>query len=40
MSIGAELGEGTDMAPLLRESGIQPTTFEEYLRDHVADHSA
>ena len=32
MGIGAQQGEGTDMEPLLREFGIQPTTFEQYVR--------
>jgi len=33
MSIGAEQGGGTDRAPLLQEFGIQPTTFDEYVRE-------
>ena len=36
MGIGAEQGEGTDMEPLLREFGVQPTTFEEYVRLQTA----
>ena len=36
MGIGSEQGEGTDMEPLLREFGVQPTTFEEYVRLQTA----
>ena len=36
MGIGSERGEGTDMAPLHQEFGIQPTTFEQYVRLQTA----
>jgi uncharacterized protein YbjT (DUF2867 family) len=32
MGIGLELGERVAMEPLLREFGVRPTTFEEYVR--------
>jgi uncharacterized protein YbjT (DUF2867 family) len=40
MAIGSEQGEGTDMEPLLREFGIQPTTFEQYVRLQTAPETA
>ncbi len=32
IGIAAEQGEGTDIDPLLREFGVVPTTFEQYVR--------